>query len=411
MGYPDDGGRERRATDGLDWRRAAPPGEPSPAGETPPAAPGPGPGASARPGLGLIAGVALVAAVVGGAVSGGAVALLVGGDDDGETAVSSGATPAAGGSVTVEQTTAIADAASKARPSVIKIQSTRQTGNVVEQEVGSGVVLDREGHILTNAHVVLGTETLKVFLADGTERPAILVGHDFPFTDLAVLQVGPVGISPLEVGDSGALQLGETVIAIGNPLSDFEGTVTVGVVSGLNRLRHFDGVNQEDLIQTDAAVNSGNSGGALINLQGQFIGMPTAVLRESNGGASVEGIAFALPSGRVLEIARGIIEAGGNYPRPTLGLDHIDISESTPGRARLAVTQGALVTQVTAGGAAEAAGIVPGDIIMAVGELDIDESRPLLNGLLPHVPGDTVKVVLNRNGRIIEAQVRLGARS
>lgn len=240
-----------------------------------------------------------------------------------------------GGTLTIEQTSAVADAAARARPAVIKLQSTRRTAGGTEQDVGSGVLIDRDGYVATNAHVVLGTDTLKAFLPDGSERPAVLVGHDYPFTDVAVVLIGPTNLAPLEVGISSALKLGETILAIGNPLAEFEGTVTVGIVSGLGRRRTFDGVVQRDLIQTDAAINSGNSGGALVNLRGQFVGMPTSVLRQGpSSAAAVEGISFALPSNRVMQIVTGIIAAKGPYPRPTLGLEWIDITPETLPRLR-----------------------------------------------------------------------------
>ncbi|MCC6959568.1 MAG: trypsin-like peptidase domain-containing protein [Dehalococcoidia bacterium] len=314
--------------------------------------------------------------------------------------------------VTIEQTSAIAEAAAAARPSVVRIESTKRSAGGVEQDVGSGVVLDHEGHIITNAHVVLGTDSLKVVLSDGSERGAILLGHDSPFTDIAVLQIAPGNLTPIETGDSDVLKLGESVIAIGNPLAEFDGSVSVGVVSGLRRVRTFDGVRQEDLIQTDAAVNNGNSGGALVNLQGQFVGMPTAVLRVNRGGADVEGIAFALPANRLLAIAKGIIESGGLYPRPSLQLAHQDITPEVLARFnRLPATEGALVLALSPNGSGDRAGIQPGDIISSINGQVVGSESPLLNVLGGFAPGDTVKVVLNRNGRIIETEVQLALRS
>jgi 2-alkenal reductase len=227
-----------------------------------------------------------------------------------------------------------------------------------------------------------------------------------------VLQVGGANLPAIPLGDSSKLQLGETVVAIGNPLSEFSGTVTAGVVSGLNRIRTFDGVIQDDLIQTDAAINSGNSGGALLNLQGQLVGIPTAILRQSRGGASVEGIAFALPINRGMDIARGIISGNGNYPRPSLGLDAQDITPDVLSRLpRLGVDHGALVTAVAVAGPGSQAGIVAGDVITRVGDRDVNTDRLFLNTLTGLKPGDDVKVVLNRNGRIIEVDVKLGKRT
>lgn len=359
--------------------------------------------------MGIGMGLALVglAALVGGAVGGGVVAYL---DDDPNAAEE---TERAFQALTVEQTAAISEAAQQTRPSVVRIESTRRgSGGGIEQDIGSGVVLDQEGHIVTNAHVVLNTETLKVILPDGTERPAILVGHDYPFTDVAVLQIGPGNLKPIEPGDSGSLKLGESVIAVGNPLAEFDGSISVGVVSGLSRVRMLDGVRQADLIQTDAAVNSGNSGGALVNLRGQFVGMPTAIIRQSRSGQDVEGIAFALPANRVLEIARTIVETGASVARPSIQAQHVDLTPEVLAKIpRPGASQGALVSTVAAGGAAAEGGIQAGDIISQVGDQEINLENPLFNVMMNYKAGDTARVVLNRNGRIIETEVRFAQRT
>jgi len=314
-----------------------------------------------------------------------------------------------GGRLSVEQTSAIAEVAAAARPAVVRIESTRKLqSGAIEQDVGSGFVFDKQGHILTNAHVVLGTDTLKVILSDGTERPGILLGHDYPFSDVAVLQIGGANVAPLVFGDSSGLKLGETVIAIGNPLAEFEGSVSVGVVSGLNRVRTFDTVRQDDVIQTDAAINTGNSGGALLNLRGEVVGMPTAILRQSRGGQVVEGIAFALPSNRVAEVARKIVAEGASYPRPSLGVEHTDITAEVLRQTRgVALEEGALITSVPKGSVGDQAGLQVGDVITNVGDQPVTRKNPVLNALMKYQPGQTVRVVFNRNGRIIETEVRL----
>ena len=403
--------RERRAVDGLDWR--PPPLKDSPEISPPPTpVPGfqpPAPAQSATPRTGLLIAVAAGAALLGGLVSGGIVARFA---NDRGIATSSKATAFAGTTLSVEQTSAIADVASRARPAVVRVDSSKRAGSGTEHDIGSGVLIDQQGHVITNAHVVLNTDALKVVLSDGTERPAILIGHDYPFTDVAVLQISPGRLTAAEIGDSSTLHLGDAVVAIGNPLAEFDGSVSVGVVSGLNRRRVFDSVRQDDLLQTDAAVNNGNSGGALLNLKGQFIGMPTAVLRQSRTGQTVEGIAFALPSNRLMMIVNRIIADGGGYPRPSLGLEHLDINDEVLQRApRLAVTEGALVTSVVAGGAGGTAGILVGDVITRVGNTAVNREGPLLNALMSFDPGQTARVVLNRNGRIIELEVRLARRS
>ena len=395
----------RRATDGLSWQRRDEPPDLLRADIPPPID---------RPRRRFpwpVAALAGASAICGGLVAGLVVAWTAGGRADREAAPPVVSRP--GTTLTVQQTSAVAEAAARGRASVVKIVSTRHTpGGAAEQDVGSGVVIDAQGHIITNAHVVLGTETLKIFLADGTEQAAILIGHDSPFTDLAVLQVGPGKAQPIEAGDSSLLSLGEAVVAIGNPLAEFDGSVSVGVVSGLNRRQVLDAVRQDDLIQTDAALNTGNSGGALLDLKGQLVGMPSLVLRESRSRVAVEGVGFALPSNRVLQVARRIIETGGAYPRPTLGLDHIDISSELLDRnTRLPVEAGALVRAVVPLGPAAAAGIVAGDVITRLGNDDVNRDRPLLNALESFEPGEAVRVVLNRGGRIIEVEVRLGKRA
>lgn len=350
-----------------------------------------------------------VAAVAGavGAVAGALVALFVasalGAFEDTEAPAT--ADPS---TLTIEQTDAISSVAAERRPGVVRIESSRTTSGGVVRDIGSGVLLDGEGHILTNAHIVTGTDSLKVTLSDGTERDAILLGHDSPYTDVAVLQIGPVSVEPIPVGSSSALALGDTVVAIGNPLATFDGSVTVGVVSGLARVRTFDGVRQDDLIQTDAAINSGNSGGALLNLQGELVGIPTAVLREFRNGEVVEGIAFALPIDRAMEIAGEIIRTGGSYPRPTLGISHVELTSETARQFGTATAEGALVTAVAPAGPAADAGILVGDVITEMGETVVNRDGPLLNALGQHLPGERVRVVLNRGGRIIESEVELG---
>ena len=353
--------------------------------------------------LGIAGASSLVGAVVGGLI----VVVLVGEDSAPDTEAGTVARP-----VSVELTSAVTDVANAARPGVVRVESAAaQSGD--DTDIGSGVVIDAEGgYILTNAHVVLETERLQVVLADGTVRPAVLVGHDFPYTDVAVLQVSPGGLTEVPLGDSELLRLGETVIAIGNPLAEFDGSVTVGVVSGLNRARTYDGVRQGDLIQTDAAVNSGNSGGALLNLQGQLVGIPMSVLRESRGGAPVEGIAFALPINRAEEIASQIIESGGAIQRPTLGLDVVEITAGVraqfPG---LAAEGGAVVISIHMNGAGAKAGIQLADVIVEVDGLPVDSEHPLHSVLARLEAGQSVQVVFNRDGRIIETEVTLAKRS
>lgn len=362
--------------------------------------------ANGRAQLPLIAAAAGIAALLGGVVGGLVVAFVIGDDDaEGEQSTS-------GRTVSVEITSVVSDVAQQARPGVVRVESATRVA-ADDRDIGSGVIINElEGYILTNAHVVLGTEALQVVLADGTVRPAVLIGHDYPYTDVAVLQISPGGLTAIEVGDSSTLQLGETVIAIGNPLAEFDGSVTVGVVSGLNRSRTYEGIRQSDLIQTDAAVNNGNSGGALLNLDGQLVGLPMSVLREVGSGASVEGIAFALPSNRANAIAERIIGEGGSIERAGMDLQVVDLSPANAASFQnVAVEEGALVVAIRPRGAGAAAGIELGDVIIEIEGESLNRDRALHQVLERYDAGDTVQVVFNRNGRIIEAEVTLAKRS
>jgi 2-alkenal reductase len=215
-------------------------------------------------------------------------------------------TSTAGASVT--QASAVTSVVKSAEPAVVTIRNTMQVrsrrGSNTGVAEGSGVIIDAQGHILTNAHVVQGAQQLEVVFNDGTRTSAQLVGADAT-RDIAVLQVSGNVPAYLSLGDSSALELGETVIAIGSPLGTFSGSVTVGVVSGLDR--SVQGASQDHLIQTDAAINSGNSGGPLLNLNGEVIGINTLVVRRTNNGDIAEGLGFAIPSNTLSTVVQQIL--------------------------------------------------------------------------------------------------------
>ena len=210
------------------------------------------------------------------------------------------------------EASAVTEAVKRAEPAVVTIINTMQVqtrrGSSVAVAEGSGVIIDTQGHIVTNAHVVQGAQQLDVVFNDGTKVSAVLVGADSTH-DIAVLQVDGGVPGSLPLGDSSALQLGETVVAIGSPLgSTYAGSVSVGVVSGLDR--SVEGSGQTHLIQTDAAINNGNSGGPMLNLAGQVIGINTLVVRQSGSGDIVEGLGFAIPSNTVAGVVQQILAEG-----------------------------------------------------------------------------------------------------
>jgi S1-C subfamily serine protease len=352
--------------------------------------------------------LSLIVGAAAGGVAGALTARLL--SEDEEEVAAPTVTPVGGASnVTLSEESAITQAVEKALPSVVAVAS--EEGGLPEGEdgqlgsLGSGVVIDERGYIVTNEHVVTDAVKITVTLYNGEEREATLVSHDWPFTDLAVLKIAQGGLTPLPLGDSDALVPGQRVIAVGNPLHDFRSSVTVGVASGMGRRWQRDGIFMEDLIQTDAAVNPGNSGGALINVLGQMVGMPTSVLRLDNG-REVEGIAFAISSKTIQQVVGDIIEKG-RVTRAYLGVSHIDLTPEIAAARGLKVQQGALISSVGDGTPADKAGIEVDDIILAMGDHEITADVPFLNVLMRLQPDETVPVVLSREGKELTLDVTL----
>lgn len=273
---------------------------------------------------------------------------------------------------------------------------------------GSGVFISADGYLLTNNHVIEDTESVYVILADGTELPAKIVNTD-PFADLAVLKVDGEVPAVAVLGNSDALKPGETVIAIGSPLGDFKNTVTVGVISATGRSIETDsGYVMEDLLQTDAAINQGNSGGPLVNLAGEVIGINTLIIRGSGYNSAVaEGLGFSVPSNVAAVIAGQIIEQG-YFSRPYLGVNWQAISPRIASRYGLPVDYGAYVSQVQSGSPAAEGGIQEGDIITEIGGTPIDEETSYVNALFEHQPGEQVVIKVARGTKVIELTVTLG---
>lgn len=369
----------------------------------------PGPGVEARrPPWGWVVLLLLLSLLVGGAAGGmaGALTTRLLSDDDEERTVAPLATPVQGGVVLQSEESAITEAVQKALPAVVAVinKEATPTGDGGQPlAVGSGVVIDERGHIVTNEHVVHEVGEVTVVLADGQERDAELVGDDWPFTDLAVLKIDREGLVPIAVGDSDGLVPGQRVIAVGNSFQGFYSSVTVGVVSSVGRRWQRDGIFMEGLIQTDAAVNPGNSGGALVDSLGRLVGMPTSVVRSDNG-RTVEGVAFAIPSKTIQDVAGQIIESGRTR-RAYLGVSHIDVTPEVAAARNLPVDRGAWVSSVGDGSPADEAGIEVGDIILRMGELDITADLPFLNVLMRLDPDETVSTVINRDGNEITLQV------
>jgi S1-C subfamily serine protease len=358
----------------------------------------------------ILVALALLAGAVGGAVGGALVRLTS--DQDG-AATTAGSLEQR--RVVVSEESAVTDVVEKAGPAVVTVTSETQpqrdsSGRLTtETAVGSGVIIDEQGFVITNEHVVRDAATVRVRLQNGEEKPASLVSDDRPFTDLAVLRIQPGDLTAVPFGDSDALVLGQRVIAIGNTLSEFENTVTLGVVSGLHRRWRREGMVMEDLVQTDAAINHGNSGGALLNSEGELVGLNTTVVRNTEAGETVEGVAFALSSNTIAPIVRTIIERG-RYPRPFLGIVHLDVDPTVAQVNNLPVSNGAYVAEVTPGSPAEEAGIQQGDIVVRMGDMTLNEDMPFINALSRLEPNRETEIVVNRGGREMTLEVTLALR-
>jgi len=279
------------------------------------------------------------------------------------------------------------------------------------QVSGSGVIISSDGYIVTNNHVVENASDLKVVLSDGTQLPAKLISTDI-YADLAVLKAEGTMPAVATIGNSDNLKSGETVVAIGSPLGEFRNTVTVGVISATGRsLDTGNGYYMEDLLQTDAAINQGNSGGPLVNLNGEVIGINSMIVRGGNGSSAVaEGLGFAIPSNTVKLISERII-AQGYFARPYLGISYQSISPSIARRYNLPAQWGAYVTDVDSGSPAAHAGFQRGDIIVSIGDQSIDEQNSYINVLFDYQSGDQVTIKALRNGQEMTFDVTLGEAS
>lgn len=270
--------------------------------------------------------------------------------------------------------------------------------------VGSGVLIDNDGHIVTNHHVVARSYNgeVTVSLSDGATVPGRVIGSDEQ-SDLAVVKIdAPSDIKPIEVGDSDTLQVGEPAIAIGNPLGlEFKGSVTSGVISALARTVDSQG-QRFPLIQTDAAINPGNSGGALLNADGQLIGINSSKISKEG----IEGMGFAIPINAAKPIIEAIIKTG-KVTRPYLGIWAIDKQTAARNNVSYEGT-GLLIVQLDPSGPAAQAGIREGDVITQVDGIDITTLVDLKEAVDKRSPGDQILISITQNGRTISGQLILG---
>ncbi len=311
-----------------------------------------------------------------------------------------------GNEITTQTEADIASIVSRVSPSVVSIitQSRAQTYfGVAEQEgAGTGIVVSSDGYVLTNRHVVNNATTVGVVLSDGTRYDSVKVIGTDPLNDVAFLKIPDVNdLTPVDLGNSSSIRVGQQVVAIGNSLGQYQNTVTSGIISGTGRpVTAQSGSTVEsltDLLQTDAAINPGNSGGPLLNMAGQVIGMNTAV------AADAQGIGFAIPINSVKGMLKGVLETG-EVKRAFLGVNHVPVTPETAKLYNLSVQSGAYIftdrgSPVASGSPAEKAGIKEKDVVTKVNGVDIGRSGALTTLIGEYQPGDTIELTVVRDGK------------
>lgn len=361
----------------------------------------------------LVAGISALT----GAVAGGVAVYSAMVKNDSQAVVNISPTPVVSNEIQISSTqyeTAITQSAEKTGPAVITVIATFPGqisfwGQTAESESsGSGFIITADGYALTNNHVVEGAYKVIGILADGTQIEAEIIGTD-AYADLAVLKLKTSGLSPVSLGNSDNLKPGETVLAIGSPLGDFKNSVTVGVISATGRaISTNEGYQMEDLIQTDAAINEGNSGGPLVNLAGEVVGINTLVVRGSGYSSNIaEGLGFAIPINTAYAVAEQIIQKG-YFARPYIGIRWQSINPQISALYNLPVEWGVYIAEVTSNSPASQAGLQRGDIITHIGDVTLDADHSYINTLFRFSPGETITIEFVRGNNILQTDITLG---
>ena len=308
------------------------------------------------------------------------------------------------------QVSDVSDIVEKCKDSVVEITTESVSsgnsifGQYVSQGAGSGVIISKDGYIVTNNHVVSGATSLKVTTTDGTEYDSSVVGKDSQ-TDLAVIKVDANNLQAATLGDSDILKVGDPAIAIGNPLGELGGTVTTRIISATDRQITIDDETMT-LLQTDAAINPGNSGGGLFNADGNLIGIVNA--KESSTG--IEGLGFAIPITPAQDIITELMENGSVTSRPALNVSLYDYTSKNQGQYSK-YEDGCYIVQIVKNGAADKAGLKQNDRILSFDGEQIQSTSDVKNVLKKHKIGDTVKMVVERDSKKITVEITLQAQT
>ena len=278
----------------------------------------------------------------------------------------------------------------------------------VESGAGSGVIISSDGYILTCAHVVSGASNITVSIGD-KDYPATLVGEDTT-SDIAVVKVDATGLTPATVGNSDNLKVGESVMAVGNPLGELGGTVTSGIVSALNRSVTIQGTsstNTMSLIQMDASVSPGNSGGGLFNMNGELIGLVNA----KSSSSDAEGLGFAIPINDAIKVAQDLLENGYVSGRPYMGITYLAVTDAQTAAQLNVTAYGVYVVDVVQGGPADKAGLKTGDRIVSIDGTEIAQKDDLGTLIQQHAAGDTLSITVAREGQMQTVSLTLGEKN
>ena len=290
----------------------------------------------------------------------------------------------------------------------VDIVSTNIFGQTVTgAAAGSGFVITEDGYILTNYHVIDGASSIKVTFVDGTEYDATYIGGE-EANDIAVIKIDATGLTPVVIGSSSDMLVGEEVTTIGNPLGELTFSQTSGIISALNRTVTMSDGRQMNMIQTDCAINSGNSGGPLFNSHGEVIGIVSAKYSSANStsSASVEGLGFAIPMDDVADMVSQLVSNGYVSGQPILGVS-VNRNEISQEAQAYGVPAGAEILVVTPGLCGEEAGLQAGDIVTQINDTTVSNGSDLINAVANYSPGDTVTLTVYRNGETLTLQVTL----
>ena len=359
----------------------------------------------------VLAGVLALVLVAAVSFGGGFAGYLVASKNGGQTVMYQAAS---GGSATSTSSTggSLSDVASAVTPSVVVVTTEQIVtdnyfwgGQQVLSGAGSGVILTTDGYIVTNYHVVEGAQQITVTLHDDSTYTATVVGSDQQ-SDIALLKIDATGLTPAVLGDSDNVQVGEVVIAVGNPMGTLGGTVTDGIVSALNRDISVEG-NEMTLMQTSAAISPGNSGGGLFNTNGELIGIVNAKYSDEDA----EGLGFAIPVNTMKTVVQDLLENGYVTGRPALGITVITVSDVQTAMQYGVSSLGVYVNSVDEDSGAEAAGMKAGDRIVSIGTQLVESTDDVTNALKSYNVGDVVEVQVDRGRELITLQVTLGEKT